>query len=102
MRDAIISRYKAGESALMLSREYAISRDGVRRLLKSASVTIRTQLVVTPEGSKQIVRLYEGGMTIRQVAVQVGCAYGTVRGVLHESGAEVRVSPVGRRAALEQ
>jgi DNA invertase Pin-like site-specific DNA recombinase len=79
VREAIVSRYEAGESALALSQEYGISRDGVRRLLKSAGVTIRTQSVITPKVTQQIVRLYENGLTIRQVAAQVGCAYGTVR-----------------------
>jgi DNA-binding CsgD family transcriptional regulator len=97
--EAIVLRYEAGESAVALSREYDISRDGLRRLLKKAGVTIRTQFVVTPEAVKQIVQLYETGLTIRQVAVQLGCSYGTVRRVLHESGAMVRVSPVGKRMA---
>ena len=96
VREAILARYDAGESALALSQEYGISRDGLRRLLKHAGVAIRTQFVVTPKVARQIVQLYESGLTIRQVAVQVGCAYGTVRGVLHENDAEVRVSPVGR------
>ena len=99
VREAIVSRYTAGESAKVLSQEFDISRDGVRRLLGSAVVTIRTQIVVTPKVAKEIVQLYGNGLTIRQVAVQLGCAYGTVRGVLHESGAEVRVSPVGRRTS---
>lgn len=101
-REAIVSRYEAGESAVALSHEYGISRDGVRRLLKMAGVTIRTQFVVTPKAIQQIVRLYENGLTIRQVAVQVGCAYGTVRGVLQENDAEVRVSPVGRPIAKDE
>lgn len=101
-QEAIVSRYTAGESALALGQEYGISRDGVRRLLKSAGVPIRTQTVVTPKVTQRILGLYENGLTIRQVAAQVGCAYGTVRGVLHENDAEVRVSPVGRRPAPTQ
>jgi hypothetical protein len=68
----------------------------VRRLLKSAGVTIRTQFVVTPKAVEQIVRLHESGLTIRRVAAQVGCAYGTVRAVLHEHEADVRESSVGK------
>lgn len=101
VREAILSRYEAGESALALSQEYDISRDGLRRLLKRAGVTIRTQFVVTPKVTQQIVQLYERGLTIKQVAVKVGCSYGTVRNVLHENDAEVRVSPVGVQKAPE-
>ncbi len=99
VQEAIVSRYAAGESAKALSQEFDISRDGVRRLLKGAHVSIRTQFIATPETVAQIIELYESGLTIREVATQVGCAYGTVRGVLHESDAVVRVSPVGKRTA---
>ena len=102
VREAIISRYESGESALALSLEYGNSRDGVRRLVRSAGVTIRAQIVVTPKVAQQIVQHYGNGLTIRQVAAQAGCAYGTVRGVLHENDAVVRVSPVGKRAAPDE
>jgi hypothetical protein len=87
---------------LTLSQQYDISRDGVRRLLKHAGMAIRTQFVVTPKAARQIVQLYENGLTIRQVSVQVGSAYGTVRNVLHKSDAEVRASPLGRRALVNE
>jgi len=58
--------------------------------------------VVSPKGAEQFVELHERGATIRQVAVQVECGDGTVRGVLHESRAEVRVSPIGARKAPEE
>ena len=60
-REAIVSRYEAGESAKALSQEYGVSRDGVTRLLKSAGVAIRTQFVVTLEAAVRIVELYESG-----------------------------------------
>lgn len=101
VRQSIIARYEAGESAKALSHAFGISRDGVRRVLTGEEVPIRTQFRATPETVGQIIELYERGLTIRQVAAQVRCAYGTVRSVLHESGAEVRVSPVGKKAASE-
>jgi hypothetical protein len=102
VREAIMFRYEAGESAAALSHECDISRDGLCSLLKHAGVTIRTQFVITPRAAKQIVQFDESGLTIKQVAGRVGCAYGTVRGVLHGYDAEVRVSPVGRRAVPEE
>ena len=97
----IVARYKAGESAKALGQEYGVSRDGITRLLKHAGIPIRTQLVVTYEVAHHIVERYEGGLTIREVAVEVGCANSTARGVLHENGVEVRVSPVGKRKRME-
>lgn len=102
VRQTIVSRYVSGESAKALSQDFEISRDGVRRILKDAGVTIRSKNVVTPQAAERIVQLYEGGLTIRDVAAQAGCAYGTVRGVLHENDADVRVSSVGRRTASDE
>lgn len=102
VREAIAARYEAGESAKALSQEYGVSRDGVTKLLMSTGIAIRTRFVVTPEAAVRIVELYESWLTVRQVAAEVGCAYGTVRGVLHDNGGEVRVSPVGRRAKTDQ
>jgi hypothetical protein len=99
---AIVSRHAAGESALALSQDYGISKDGVRRLQKHAGVAIPTQFVNSPKAVRQIMQLQESGLTIKQVAVQVGPAYGTVRNVLHENDAEVRVCPVGRRAVVNE
>lgn len=101
VRTAIVSRYEAGEPAMALSLEYGISRDSVRRLLRRAVVTIWSQFVVIPHASKQILELYEGGFTIRQVAARAGCAFGTACSVLHESGAQMRESPIGRRVVSE-
>lgn len=97
VRQAIISRYAAGESAKALSQELNISRDGVRRLLRDAEVTTRPQDVVTPQAIDQIVQLYAGGLTIRQVVEQVGYSFGTVQRVLSKHGGVMRVSPVGKR-----
>jgi transposase-like protein len=102
VRQAIISRYAAGESAKALSQEFDISRDGVRRLLEDAGVTIRSQNVVTPKEAERIVQLYVSGLTIRQVVEQVGYSFGTIQQVLNKHGGVMRVSPVGRRAAQDE
>lgn len=97
VRQAIVSRYAEGESAKALSKEFDISRDGVRRLLRDAGVTIRPQNVVTTEAAERIVQLYVGGLTIKQVVKQVGYSFGTVQRVLNKHGGVMRVSPVGKR-----
>ena len=98
VREAIVSRYQAGDSAKALSQDFEISRDGVVRLLRDAGVTTRPQNVVTPQATDQIVQLYAGGLTIRQVVEQVGYSFGTVQRVLNKHGGVMRVSPVGKRA----
>lgn len=39
-----------------------------------------------PEDAARAVRLYESGLTIKQVMGQVGYSFGTIRRVLHENG----------------
>lgn len=102
VRQTIVSRYVADESAKALSQEFKTSRDGVRRLLKDAGVAIRSQNVVTPQAAEQIVQLYVSGLTIRQVVEQVGYSFGTVQRVLNKHGGIMRVSPVGKRAAPDE
>ena len=102
VRQAIVSRYAAGESAKALSQEFDISRDGMRRLLRDAGVTIRPQNVVTERAAQRIVQLYVGGSTIREVVEQVGYSYGTVQRVLDKHGGVMRVSPVGKRGVQDE
>jgi transposase-like protein len=101
VRREIVSRYAEGDSAKALSREFDISRDGVRRLLRDARVTTRSQNVVTPQAAERIVQLYVSGLTIKQVVAQVGYSFGTVQRVLNKHGGVMRVSPVGKRAAQD-
>lgn len=102
VRQSIVSRYAAGESAKALSEEFDISRDGVRKLLKRAGVTIRPQNVVTSQAAKRIVHLYDSGLTIKEVVAQVGTSFGTVRRVLYKHGGVMRVSPIGKRTRRDE
>lgn len=87
----LVARYRAGEDTPALSREYGISKTGLRELLQAAGVSMRRQ-AITPEDAQRAVRLIEGGMTIKQVVGQVGYSFGTIRRVLHEKRVAVRPS----------
>lgn len=85
----LVERYNAGEQRPALSREYALSKSGLRKLLLAAGVTFRGH-VLTPEDAAEAVRLYQDGLTIKQVVGEVGYSYGTIRTVLHEHGVAMR------------
>ena len=51
---------------------------------------------ITPEDAKKAVRLYEPGLTIRQVVEQIGYSFGTIHRVLHKHGVAMRASAVGK------
>lgn len=86
-----MARYNAGEDTPALSREYGISKTGLRQLLLAEDVSFRRR-PITPEDAERAVRLYASGLTIMQVVEQVGYSFGTIRMVLHENGVAMRVA----------
>ncbi|MBD2761584.1 hypothetical protein IEE92_03270 [Kocuria sp. cx-116] len=76
--DAIVARYKAGETTTALAREYAISHSSILRLFSQRGVQTRAR-GLTPEKEREVLRLRAQGLIIRDVAKQVGCSYDTVR-----------------------
>jgi len=76
--DAIVARYKAGETTTALAREYAISHSSILRLFSQRGVQTRAR-GLTPEKEREALRLRSEGLIIRDVAKQVGCSYDTVR-----------------------
>jgi transposase len=57
---------------------------------------------MTPKDTERAVRLYERGLTIKQVVTQVGYSFSTVRRMLHARGVTVRERGVGRRVASDE
>jgi lambda repressor-like predicted transcriptional regulator len=99
--DELVARYNAGEQTPALSREYGISKTGLRQVLLAEGVRFRMQ-PITPEDAGRAVQLYERGMTIRQVVEQVGYSYGTIRTALHEHGVAMRAGGIGKRDASDE
>ncbi len=96
-----MTRYTAGEAIRALSREYSVSRSGLRQLLRGEDVALREQ-GITPEDTEKAVRLYENGLTIRQVVDRVGYSYGTIRTILHGHGVALRAGGRGKRALSDE
>lgn len=94
--EELIIRYTAGEAIRALSREYSVSRSGLRQLLQGEGVALRKQ-GITPEDAKNAVRLYETGLTITQVVERIGYSYYAIRTMLHEQGVALRAPGRGRR-----
>lgn len=75
---AIIARYQAGEYSTDLAKEYDIAKSTLLRLLAERGVEIRSR-TLTPEKEREILRLRQQGLIIRDIAKQVGCSYDTAR-----------------------
>lgn len=97
----LVARYEAGEDTPALSREYGISKTGLRELLLAEGVTMRRQ-AITLEDALRAVQLYGSGLTIKDVVRQVGYSYGTIRRVLHEHGVGMRATGIRRPASPDQ
>lgn len=97
----IVARYTAGETAPAPSREYGISKAGLRELLLAEGVTFRKQ-PIAPEDAERAVLLYERGLTIEQVVGQVGYSFSMIRKALHENGVAMRAACIKKREALKE
>ncbi len=96
-----MARYNAGEETPALSREYGISKSGLRQLLLAEGVSFRRQ-TITPEDAERAVRLYESDLTIKHVVGQVGYSFGAIRRTLHENGVAMRATGIGKWAASDE
>jgi AraC-like DNA-binding protein len=87
--DELIARYMAGEETPALSQEFGISASGFRDLLRAKGVSLRGH-AITPEDAERAVRLYARGLTIIQVAAQIGYSHATIRKSLIKHGLVLR------------
>ena len=97
----IAARYASGEAIRALSREYGVSRDGLRQLLQRQGVALRAQ-GMTLDDEERAVALYESGLTIRQVVEQVGYAYGTIRAALNQRGVALKAGRREKQTRVEK
>lgn len=56
----------------------------------------------SPEDAGRAVRLYERGLTIKEVVAQVGYSFSTIRRMLHANGVAVRERGIGKRIAPDE
>ncbi|MEV8180548.1 hypothetical protein [Specibacter sp. NPDC078692] len=75
---AIASRYQAGEYSTDLAKEHGIAKSTLLRLLAEQGAEIRSR-GLTPEKEREILRLRQQGIIIRDIAKRVGCSYDTAR-----------------------
>jgi hypothetical protein len=55
-----------------------------------------------PDDAEKAVRLYEQGLTIRQIVDQVGYSYGTIQRLLNENDVVMRAGGRRNRAAPDK
>lgn len=90
-RDEIIRRREAGETLRALSHAFGISESGLRDLLFTATMEMKKR-PMTAEDVVRAVALYQSGLSVKQIALELRYPLGTIRRVLKEHGVKMRVS----------
>ncbi len=88
----LVECYVAGDSTYALSRRFGIGRDTVSAHLRRHGVMRRANPVVVlePEQSARVVDLYQSGLSLNRVAVEVGVSERAVTRALDEAGVKRR------------
>lgn len=89
-RREIQQRVDAGETKRALAKEFGVSETGIGEMLLRAKVEIRTT-PITEEDIERAVALYEGGLSVRKIVVELRYSVGTIRHVLKRRGVRMRV-----------
>lgn len=76
--DQIVARYEAGEPTTTLSGEFGIAKSSLLRLIRERGVAMRHQSL-TEDQERRMTQLRREGMSIRAIAAQVSCGYGTAQ-----------------------
>jgi transposase-like protein len=85
------SRYQEGATVYELAKEFDICRSKVSDRMKKAGVTMRFQ---TPsiENVTKMIELYQNGLSLQKVAIQLKVSAHTVRKYVIQSGVAMRDS----------
>lgn len=91
----LIDDYEAGVTSTELRERYGLSKGSVLRVLHEAGVATRRQ-PLSADRVASACRLYASGLTIRQVAAELGVPKTTVQNALARAGVVMRPA-AGRR-----
>ena len=90
--DEIVRRYLANETATRIGQAYGTTYKGIWKILKKRGVKIRhaAKIFPTRKSEMRVVRQYESGLSLTQIAREHGCNFITVRNVLIKHGIQPR------------
>lgn len=88
-RSELVRRYRAGESANALAREFGVHRTTVFRALRAGGVDVRYR-ILTDDDLDEARALYESGVSLAAVGDRFGVAAGTVLNAFRKVGVPTR------------
>lgn len=81
---------RGGEALLTLANQYGLSETGLSEMLLAAKVEIK-KTPITEVDSYRAVALYESGLSVRQIVVELRYSVGTILRVLKKRDVKMRV-----------
>lgn len=84
-----MASYRAGKSVYELAAEHSCHRTTISGILKRSGVTMRRKPARETQ-IREMVRLYESGLSLAKVGERVGFSDGTVHRYLRERGVRMR------------
>nr|WP_018685558.1 helix-turn-helix domain-containing protein [Actinokineospora enzanensis] len=103
LAEVLAERYRRGASMQALSEESGIDRRVVRRLLEQQDAAPAPRQASSALRPTDLVELYDGGRSLRQLAEQTGLSYAKVRDTLLAAGITLRSrgNPAARHAGRD-
>lgn len=89
MQEQLLADYQSGVSAKQLASRYQLSRSSIRIILRESGLPQRYQPMTEAE-MDHVVELYVSGLTIAQVAAEVGRPASTVQTALSRRSVAMR------------
>lgn len=94
---ALVEDYQAGLSSPQLQAKYCLSKGSVLGLLAQQGVERRRQSL-SNERVAELARLYESGLTVREIVVRTGTPKTTIQGALRAADVTMRAAHRRKRA----
>ncbi|MEV7757809.1 hypothetical protein AB0O16_07725 [Microbacterium sp. NPDC089180] len=88
-RAEVARRYESGATTTQLARDYGVAKSTIIGILRDKDVVVRRQ-PLTPEQVREAAHLYRDGLSLSQVATQLGVNQETMRVAIIKAGVALR------------
>ena len=85
----MVERYRAGETSTTLAEEYDVAKSTILGIIRANNVVVRRQ-PMTREQVREAKRRYVSGLSLSQVAEQLGVNQETMRVAILADGVKLR------------
>lgn len=88
-RVEVARRYEVGDTTTELAKAYGVAKSTIIGILRERNIVVRRQ-PMTPDQVRDAVGLYESGLSLSQVALQLNVNQETMRVAIIRAGVQIR------------